>query len=81
MPLHSAQKGVVEPALAGVAPLAEAPELAVVQPVRIYAGMRIGQLFFHRPEGEILHQYTGKYQNQAGATASRAYRDREWGLD
>ena len=33
MPLHSAKKGVAEPALAGVAPLAEAPELAVVQPL------------------------------------------------
>ena len=31
--MHSAQKGVAEPALAGVAPLAEAPELAVVQPL------------------------------------------------
>jgi dCTP deaminase len=56
-------------------------ELAVVQPVRVYAGMRIGQLSFYRPDGEVLQQYAGKYQDQVGATASRAYRDREWGLD
>lgn len=56
-------------------------EISVVQPVRVYAGIRIGQLFFHRPDGEILHRYAGKYQGQAQTTASRAYRDREWGLD
>ena len=53
-------------------------ELSVVQPVRIYPGMRIGQLYWHNPDGEILIRYDGKYQGQTNATPSRLYEDREW---
>ena len=34
--------------------------------VKIYPGMRIAQLVFHRVEGEI-EMYKGRYQGQAGA--------------
>lgn len=53
-------------------------ELSVVQPVRIYPGMRIGQLYWHNPDGEVLKRYDGKYQGQTNATPSRLYEDREW---
>ena len=53
-------------------------ELVVAQPVRIYKGMRIGQLYWHNPDGEILRRYDGKYQNQTNATPSRLFQDREW---
>ena len=53
-------------------------ELSVVQPTRIYPWMRIGQLYWHNPDGEVLKRYNGKYQNQTNATPSRLYEDREW---
>ena len=53
-------------------------EFSVVQPVRIYKGMRIGQLYWHNPDGEILIRYDGKYQGQTNATPSRLFQDREW---
>ena len=53
-------------------------ELSVVQPTRIYPWMRIGQLYWHKPVGEILSRYAGKYQGQRDATPSRLYEDREW---
>ena len=53
-------------------------EISVVQPVRIYPGMRIGQLYWHKPVGEITSTYQGKYQGQEGIQASKLYEDREW---
>lgn len=53
-------------------------ELTVVRPVWVYPGMRIGQFYWHRPDGLVLHRYDGKYQGQEAATASRMYKDREW---
>lgn len=53
-------------------------EISVIMPVRIYPGMRIGQLFWHNPDGLVLHKYDGKYQNQVKATPSKIYKDREW---
>lgn len=44
-------------------------------PIRLYPGMRIAQLVFHRVEGEI-QAYKGRYQNQegaAGAVPERGY--------
>lgn len=35
-------------------------ELAVVQPLRVYAGMRLGQVSFWRSSGEVT-EYDGKY--------------------
>ena len=56
-------------------------ELSVVQPVRIYPGMRIGQLYWHKPVGEITSAYRGKYQGQEDIQPSRLYEDREWKED
>lgn len=53
-------------------------EIVVAQPVRIYPGMRIGQIYWHNPDGEVLRRYDGKYQGQTNATPSRLYQDREW---
>ena len=40
-------------------------ELSVVQPLRIYAGMRLGQVAFWKPSGRI-ENYSGRYSNQCG---------------
>lgn len=53
-------------------------EISVVQPVRIYPGMRIGQLYWHKPVGEITSTYQGKYQGQEDVTPSQLFQDREW---
>ena len=53
-------------------------EFSVVQPVLILPGLRVGQLYWHNPDGEVLKRYNGKYQNQTNATPSRLFQDREW---
>jgi dCTP deaminase len=45
-------------------------EIHVVKPVRVYAGVRIGQLWLFETSGD-RSQYAGRYQNQVGPTASR----------
>jgi len=47
-------------------------EIDVVQPVRIYPGMKICQVSFETVEGKI-EPYDGRYQDQTGPTASRFY--------
>ncbi len=49
-------------------------EIAVVHPVKIYPGIRIGQVYFVEPKGEI-EWYAGKYGKQRSPQASRAFRD------
>ena len=49
-------------------------EIEVVHPIRIYPHVRIGQVYFMRPEGEITH-YTGKYTSQREPQASQLYKD------
>jgi dCTP deaminase len=43
-------------------------EITVVHPVRVYAGMPIGQLVYHTVKGEVLNPYdtkeSAKYSNQ-----------------
>lgn len=51
-------------------------EISCVQPVRIYAGMEIGQIYFLQPYGEILTRYNGKYQGQTDIVSSRMWQDR-----
>lgn len=43
-------------------------ELTVVQPLRIYPGMAVGQVTFWRPYGERRRLYRGEYQGQQGPT-------------
>jgi dCTP deaminase len=53
-------------------------EISCVEPVIIYAGMEIGQIFFHEVRGErTLYGADGraKYQKNVGVQASESYRD------
>lgn len=45
-------------------------EIVVSHPVKIYAGMKICQIYYHLPEGDIT-RYNGKYQNNNGLQANR----------
>ncbi|MDO4729851.1 MAG: deoxycytidine deaminase [Candidatus Saccharibacteria bacterium] len=54
-------------------------EIRVVQPLRVYAGMRIGQVSFWKPAGDIDKLYTAGYtrfntphQNKAIVTGGKA---------
>lgn len=49
-------------------------EIEVVHPIRVYPGVRIGQVYFIRPEG-VLSYYKGKYTRQKDPQASQLYRD------
>jgi dCTP deaminase len=49
-------------------------QLHATLPVKIYKGMKLGQVTFWRPEGSI-ELYSGKYQNSIGPQASRSYKD------
>jgi dCTP deaminase len=49
-------------------------QLAPVRPLRVYAGMRIGQIMFITTVGAVIG-YDGKYQHSAGPQASAFWRD------
>lgn len=49
-------------------------EIAVVHPVRVYPNVRIGQVYFVEPKGNI-EWYTGKYGKQRMPQASCSYKD------
>lgn len=46
-------------------------EIVVKFPVRVFAGMKIGQISFIEPVGDLDVQYNGNYQDQVGPTVSR----------
>lgn len=50
-------------------------ELTCVQPVRVYPGMEICQIYYQTTTGEILSQYHGKYQGSRDVVASRIYQE------
>jgi len=50
-------------------------EISVIHPVRIYAGMRIGQISFFPLVGQVT-LYNGKYQNAEGVESSKMHRDK-----
>lgn len=50
-------------------------EIHCVQPVRIYAGVAICQIYYHTIEGEYDEYASGKYQDNAGIQPSLLYRD------
>ena len=53
-------------------------EIVVPQPLRIYPGLRIGQIYFHEPDGPLPEcGYAGKYQGSRGTLTSRMFMDRE----
>ncbi|MBX7551544.1 dCTP deaminase [Streptomyces sp. tea 10] len=49
-------------------------QLHAVQPVRVYPGMRVGQVTFWRPLGKI-ELYEGKYQGSTLPMPSQVFRD------
>lgn len=50
-------------------------EIFCVQPIRIYAGVDICQIFYHTIEGDFDTYKNGKYQNNDGIQASMLYKD------
>lgn len=51
-------------------------EMFAVQPVRIYPGTPVCQIFYHTLEGDITEYATGKYQNNSDIQPSLLYQ--EW---
>jgi dCTP deaminase len=51
-------------------------EVSALHPVKVYPGMRIGQIRFHTIEGELAKPYNGNYVGDSaqGAVASRAWK-------
>jgi len=52
-------------------------EIHCVQPIRIYAGVEVCQVYYHTIEGEYEEYKSGKYQNNKGIQPSLLYRDFE----
>ena len=52
-------------------------ELFCVQPVRIYAGVQIAQIYFHTISEPYENYTKGKYQNNKGIQASMLYKEFE----
>jgi dCTP deaminase len=52
-------------------------EIFCVQPIRVYAGVEICQIFYHTLEGEYDRYSSGKYQNNKGIQPSMLYKDFE----
>jgi dCTP deaminase len=50
-------------------------EMFAVQPVRIYAGVSICQIFFHTLSGEIQEYVSNKYQDNRDIQPSLLYRE------
>lgn len=50
-------------------------EIFCVQPIRIYAGVEICQIFYHTIEGDYVLYNSSKYQNNQGVQASQLYKD------
>lgn len=52
-------------------------EMYCIQPVRVYAGVEVCQVFYHSVEGDYETYAGGKYQNNKGVQASMIYREFE----
>lgn len=50
-------------------------EMFCIQPIRIYPGVEICQIFYHSIEGEHQNYTSGKYQNNKGIQPSLLYKD------
>jgi dCTP deaminase len=50
-------------------------EMFAVQPVRIYAGVEICQIFYHTVEGDITEYNSEKYQNNRDIQPSMLFKD------
>lgn len=54
-------------------------ELHCIQPVRIYAGMEICQIYYHTAQGKITPYSSGKYQDNRGIQPSLLFREFQQG--
>lgn len=52
-------------------------EIFCVQPIRIYPGVELCQIFYHTIEGDYTRYMSSKYQNNCGIQASMLYKDFE----
>ena len=52
-------------------------EIFCVQPIKIYSGVEICQIYYHSIEGEYDEYCSGKYQNNQGVQPSLLYKDFE----
>lgn len=52
-------------------------EIFCVQPIRIYAGVEICQIYYHTIEGDFETYQSGKYQNNCDVQPSLLYKDFE----
>ena len=50
-------------------------EIQCVQPIRVYAGVAICQIYYHSVLGDYIPYSSGKYQNNTGIQPSLLYRD------
>ncbi len=50
-------------------------EIFCVQPIKIYPGVEICQIFYHTIEGDYVRYMSNKYQNNQGIQASKMYKD------
>ena len=54
-------------------------EIFCVQPIRIYSGVEICQIYYHTLEGDHESYSSGKYQNNQGIQTSLLFKDYETG--
>jgi dCTP deaminase len=52
-------------------------EIFCVQPIRIYSGVELCQIYYHSVEGDYDKYTSGKYQNNEGVQPSLLYKDFE----
>ncbi|MDL2248863.1 dCTP deaminase [Tyzzerella sp. OttesenSCG-928-J15] len=52
-------------------------EIHCVQPLKIYPGISICQIYYHSIEGDYVEYKSGKYQNNSGIQPSLLYKDFE----
>lgn len=50
-------------------------EISCIQPIRIYAGVEVCQIFYHEISGDYDAYSSKKYQNNKGIQASRLYEE------
>jgi dCTP deaminase len=50
-------------------------EIFCVQPIRIYPGVEICQIYYHNIDGDFVNYKSGKYQNNEGIQPSLMYKD------
>ena len=50
-------------------------EIFCVQPIRIYSGVELCQIYYHSVEGDYDEYTSGKYQNNEGVQPSLLYKD------